>query len=598
MKIVVDVYETDGITRVGEGPVMTCLSAKVKKTLDEAGSFNLDFPASDRRALELLQNERHVHIFVQEPSQSGSPELRELGRGVIRNKKKDARDGITLKVDGPDAMDALNRRTVRLNRQYANEQIGDIAADLVGLVPGWSVTVEDAVTTSLQSGRFAGASVLKALIRMVEEKGVHLRQSVSESNTVEIGVFGTQTGIVVTNTPNMTRALGRNDTLIVIDRLTEVATSKGIVNRVFPIGAGEGQAALTLKNSTRNTPYVIKSLVDDDGSTVYYLEDEDSIALYGVIEKVVTFKSIAPIANSETAKELAADALYDATVAWLQRNAWVQVTYDVSGVKARTQVQPGDQIRLRYKGEVYRDNMAISMIDVNDWFWVLGVTESANDNGVSIDLQISSIDQLPNDMTKTIVGKLEAVEVRNVSIQTFPITVPWMVYDTIKAPGLPAPFDYGAGYNRGKRARLDMLVTNKITDIIQVDLRIITFPLHVTSATYTVVNTYSYYDVVTSEEYPSGMRLRINDVDVTDDLGGPWNPGISDQLDLTVDITEYILSATGGIYQNHKIELECQSRTGDNSLGTPDPEHLGEVSKGYVFMIATGLCTTQALLPS
>jgi hypothetical protein len=176
-----------------------------------------------------------------------------------------------------------------------------------------------------------------------------------------------------------------------------------------------------------------------------------------------------------------------------------------------------------------------------------------------------------------------------------------VVYDTVKAAELPPPFDYGPGFNRGKRARMDLRINAFITDLTAVELRVVTFPLHLTSRTYTPSpGTYfDFWDVVTSPNYPQGLRLRINDEDVTVALGGPWNDGVNAQADFTVDISAYIIDAAGGLYQNHKIEIECTGADGEDRIASPDPSiPTGEISEGFVLMIPVLLGVAQAILPA
>lgn len=605
MRILVDVFS--GNARLGGGPLMGALQVTVKRALDGAGSVTLNFAASDGDARNLLQNERQVRLRVEEEDYGGSLQLRELARGVVRTRNVTATESeFAFVADGPDDLDALTRRSVRLNRQYgtttAPVALSAIAADLIGLVPEWSVVFEAGVGDTLQVARFAGVTVLKALLRLVEELGLHLRPFAGAPNVVEIGAFGSQTRVMVTNVESLTREAHSNRSIILVDKMEEGESSHDVRNRIFPIGAGEGQAALTLRDSTRITPYTIKSLLESDGATVYYLEDAASIAQYGVIEKAnLTFKEIAPIANSATAKRLAANALYDAAAAWLKRNSVAQKTYKVNGVKLRERLNPGDKIRVAYKGQVWRDNTPVNVLDVDDWFWLLSVAETVSDSGVTASLEIGVIDRIVKDDVGALVEAVEKTEVRNVAIATFPVAFPTVSYDTIKAAELPPPFDYGPGFNRGKRARMDLRINAFITDVTRVELRFVTFPLHLPARTYAPApGTYwMFWDVITSPNYPSGISLRINDVDVTAALGGPWNSGLNQVADVVVDISPYIVNAAGGLYQNHKIELECASNTGEDRLASPDPSvPTGEISEGYVLMTATVLGVAQAILPT
>jgi hypothetical protein len=586
MRILVDVYDALG-NRLGSGPALSAVSTSVKRALDGAGTVKLEFPATDPRVLDLIQNERRVRIYVE-----NDDVIRELGRGVIRTLRVNVTESsITLSAEGPDSLDALTRRSVLLNRQFTNQSISTIASSLVSLVPGWLPVVESAVASDLQTARFDGVSVLKALIRVCEEKGIHLREGV-DANTVELGEFGSQSNIVISNIGSIAREVHSNNEVILIDRLTVTQDSEAVANWIVPVGAGEGQAALTLKNSNRNSPFPIQTLVGADGQTLYYLKDDASIAANDQLEKIVTFKSIAPLNNSDTAKRLAANALYDAAAAWLERNNQRQTTYQVTGVKARQQVRPGDKIRLVYKGVVYQDNVPAAPLTVDDYFWVLSVTEKISDTGMSIDLEISSVDKQAQDAAQIVVGALEAIDVRNVAVQTAAIYYENTYIDTVGS---------NATVN-DKPARFLLKIPNLLTDLIQVKLSFVTRPLWTPTLVSTVPSPIAYnWAVVEGYNYPSDVSLWVNGVDVSASLGGPWNVGgINAALDIQdLDITQYILDAVGGIYQGHRVEVQCLGRVGEVRLNTGYPSVVtSTASNGLVQLTFNVLGVGQAILPT
>jgi len=600
MRILVDVYDATGVFRLGEGPLTTCQEAKAARKLDGAGTIALTFPATDRRARELLQNERRVRIPVEEETPQGE-ELRELGRGVIREKGVDvAEGGASLTWSGPDSLDALTRRSVRLNRQYANQTLAFIASDLIALVPGWSVVVEAQYASLLQSARFAGASVLKCLLRLAAERGLHLREHPTQPNTVELGEFGAVSSLVITNIENLTREAHAQRDLIFIDHIKEGESTREVINRVFPLGAGEGQAALTLRDSTRDGTYEIHSLLDADGSTVYYLEDQESMDRYGVIEKPVTFKQIGPISNSGSAKVLAANALYDAAVAFLRRASQSQKTYKVSGVKCQQRLNAGDKVRIVYKGEVFADGVAVDVLDVDDLFWVLEVTERVADGGQSFDLAVSLVDRVAKDAVGAIIEGLEAIEVRNLTIATFPMFYTDTWTDTVEC-------HIG---NTGRDANFVFRPQTLLTDITKVLLVFRTFPLSTpvgVSALFGSVGTSTdyYYNISDSDQYPRGLRLFINDVEVSEQFGGPWNPtliepfgtpSVNAQIDQSLDITEIVRA--GGLGQEYLFRFRATFDPFGPGNRVPGYGAGGGVgSSGFVQCGVRVLGAAQAILP-
>src|SRR5690554_4622439 len=93
----VDLYDLSG-NRVGNGPLRHVVNASVSRVLDGIGSVSISVPMTDERAIQLLQNERRVRIYVQPQN---TP--REIGRGIVRNIRIQPREsGSLLIADGPD----------------------------------------------------------------------------------------------------------------------------------------------------------------------------------------------------------------------------------------------------------------------------------------------------------------------------------------------------------------------------------------------------------------------------------------------------------------------------------------------------------------
>lgn len=302
MRIWVDVYNPITGQREGDGQIESVTSLSVTRALDGAGSVQFNVPATDIRALQLLENEVRVRCWVEHEG-----DKRELGRGVIRSLSQNIGDGgASRQASGPDSLDDLTRYVVGRNRNYVNEAVGEVAQDLVSLVPGWNVTAQE--NLGLVDARYSGVNVLKALIRLVGEKGCHLREYTT-ANVLEIGAFGDQnTKVMVLGIDTPTREAHKNKEIMFIDRLNETHKTDAVYNTIIPLGAGQGEAALTLKNSTRTGGlYAIKQRTLA-GRVEYYLRDEASYQKYGTIEQYIVFDEIAPITNTTSAKVAAANA--------------------------------------------------------------------------------------------------------------------------------------------------------------------------------------------------------------------------------------------------------------------------------------------------
>lgn len=411
MRILVDVYDAAGGQRLGEGPILTASSASVRRALDAAGSITLDAPAVDRRVQDLLQNERQVRIWIEEAGR-----MREMGSGRIRNQKLTVGGASArLAVSGPDALGDLARRSVLLNRAY-DDAADEVAADLVGIAPGWTLSAERAASRWV--GRFDGMSALRALVTLAEQKGLHFRLGLAPK-LVEWGAFGSQIDVQAVGAGAATLALARDMHVLVIDRLEEVRKSQDIVNWLLPLGGGE--AAVTLALSTRAGEYNVRTLTGPDGATLYYLRDDSSAVQYGdEIQKVLKLSQIKSDDMGEAAQINVANTLYDAAAAWLKRNAFEQTSYRFSAPRPGVTIRPGDRLRLTYVGEVYADGMPARWVEIDDWFWVLSVTETASDSGVMASVEVSTIDQQEQEAPVRLVKTMERLEVLEFEEVTIP----------------------------------------------------------------------------------------------------------------------------------------------------------------------------------
>lgn len=585
MRLYAKVYTAAGVL---QKVVQDIKSVQITKALDGAGSIGLSYSAASNAA-DAISEEDRIDLYLEQNEIS-----KQVGSGVVRDITVDDSDTASFSASGPDSLDALTRKSVLLGRIYNNEPIINIASDLVSLVTGWSIDVD---TTDSQTARFDGTNVLKALIRVAEEKGLHLREG-SDPNTLEMGAFGDDSGLMAVAPHLLSHDLDNRDDVLLIDHISRKSSTRKVVNWIIPIGGGEGTAALTLENSTRTSPYAIQTMTAPDGRTLYYLTDDDSVDLYGEIQRIVTFKEISPVANSSAAKVLAANALYDAAAAWLQRNAVKLVSYTLSVKHAPANVRPGDKIRVLYKGVIETETGTRTYMNVpGEMFWMMKVNRTISDSGVSMTLDVATVDQHEADTASIVVGAIEAINVRNVAVQTFPcyyqdsserICQGW--------PGVPP------SYPAAKNAKFSLQFPDLMTVVTSVKFQIISRPLYTLTDEYwgTVGSTpLKYWYVIEGANYPCDLGIIINDVDVTTALGGPWNPsGGNDPVDVTVDISAYILDAAGGIFQTHTIQIYCGHKNVQQRVSTGYQSYTQDWSNGVIEGKFLVLGAAQGILPS
>lgn len=587
MMLWVDVCDTNWV-KTGTGPIMV-QSATIDRLLDGAGGITLDCVATDERTLTELTNEKRVKVYVSD--ESGT---RLVAKGVIRNRAKSFNNsGLSLSVSGPDSLDDLKRYSVLLNRQYTQLPRNTVLSALAGLA-GWTVNAD--TTEQLLSARFDGVSVLSALQKICDQNGIHLREALTETNTIEIGTFGTDCGVVAVSGDSIPTGVYANDEIAIIASIQKNEVTEAVANWLIPIGAGEGEAALTLKNSTREG---VKTMIGADGRNLYYMTNDDSIATYGVIQRAGTFKDIAPLSNSEPSKIIAGNALYDAALAWLDRNSVGQVTYSLSLKKVRRVIRPGDKIRVKYVGDVEtRDGKILQLENVDAEFWVTQVSESYTPDGMSMSLQVSNVDQIAQDSAKIIIGALEGMRVQNLKPATFPAVFNYVYTDSIQT-------HFADIMSTGnKPAEFSLNINNSITEVTRILVSIKTKPLHslvdIANIPLSLVTNSQelgfLFGVRVGSEYPKGLRMYIDGTDVTAKYGGPWNPSPTNAaVEITdLDITEDIIAS--GLYAKHSIVFRCAYTVG-GTIGIYVP-YGGSNSQGVVELTINVEAICQAILPT
>jgi hypothetical protein len=584
MRFWVDIYNAAG-ERQGSGPIKV-ISATVKRKLDGAGSISFNVPGTDRRSLQLIQNERRARVWAEEAGV-----MREVGRGIIqRQSVQDNPRSWTFRVDGADSLDELRRINTLLGRKWSNTLTSTIVSQLVALVPNWTATIESLTTYS--TARFDGASVLLALQKIAEQSGLHLR--LGEGNELEFGAFGVSNGLTITNIrsarPELTLATNR----LFVEYLSLVTDTEETVNWLLPLGAGEGEAALTLALSDRTSPYTKTAVALPDGRTGYALIDQASVDEYGLIQRIGKFDEVAPITNGATDQVNASNALYDYAANWLSRAAVKQETFNLKVRKPAANIKPGDLVHVRYIGMIHQDGRPVTYREIDADYWVMEVTETLTKGGASVALQISNVDRRVSDEASIVLGAIEKLELRTVSVQPYYVL---------------APYTFVRDMDSTHTATVPIVITNAVQRLERVLLRVRSAPFRsnaktpahrhrvaIHSGSTTIVNgsvgdnytfagngsgsisvagamqrvgtpgdLYTYdaagaqeYGIYDDTSYPASISVTIDGVDRTTALGGPWGT-ISTAMDETLVITDYLDTPLEG---EHTVEFSCASGRG------------------------------------
>lgn len=538
MRIWAEVTDANGI-KISDGHIY--LKGVSRRTvLDGVGSFSFSVPLTYDRAREWLTVERRVMVYREKPR--AAPE--NILSGVIRSvTKRHAADGWSLDISGDELLLELSYKSCLLNRRFVQQPFATAVETLAALA-GWSATVE--TTDSLVDARFDGANVLKAIGTVCANAGLHYRQGTGR--LLEVGSFGGDSGLILMNpaNPGIT-----NSTIGLIESLSVVEESEAIVNWVLAMGAGEGEAAQTLAESTRE---FVSSMTGADGRLIYYIADQESIDLYGQHEAVWTYKDIAPISNSATGKQNAANQIADATYADMQLTKQPQITYSITARKVDVDVAVGDLLRVIYTGPIRRpDGRYLAGDTIDAYFYITRIAQKVNENGVSYDFEVSNVPRPRKDSAGIVASVLDQATAKNYKPQPAPLVFQDTFIDTTvfanSNPNIP-----------DKAATYKLEITDIFTSVTKATLRIKTRPLWAWSAfsgsSTSPANNFNYFAIINDTRYPVDLDLIIDGIDRSAEFGGPWNAAADYTVgvEFSIDITDVL---NEDLYQNHTIEVQC-----------------------------------------
>jgi len=298
--------------------IFPVLRATTRWELNDVGAFSAQFPVTVPGA-EQVDAGMEVRIIRHGEG--------EIYRGLIASRRIVLEDdGPVVEIEGYSTARELAYRTTRLNWRVQNEAVASAVSDLLSGI-GWSSAVDADVSAQLVTAEFQGVTRFEAICSLAQQVYRHVRPMPVERR-IEVTKGEEQSGLRCVLLPEWPYG-AEDEALLPITRVRVSRRDEDIVTRVIPLGAGEGPNALTLRWSTRSSPYPIRTMTGPDGQTLYYLEDTAASAVYGVRERVVAFKDVAPLANSPAEIERAADVLYDLAAAWLQARTSPRVEWAV-----------------------------------------------------------------------------------------------------------------------------------------------------------------------------------------------------------------------------------------------------------------------------
>lgn len=340
-----------------------------------------------------------------------------------------------LRVSGPSLLRELAYRNTLLGRKFNDLTTTQfLTSDTWALLAG-SGWVTNAVDGGLKniSARFDGTSILNALLKCADINNAHIREVAGRK--IDYGVFGASSGVTLINAAAIGPDVDSNPNIGIIKSIKVTEDSQNLINSVIPVGSGEGNNQFALGNgtvtlTTRNTgagdPYNVSTATGPNGKTYYYLEDAASVAAYGRRQKVLASKDVSPIANSPTAFQNAANALYDLGAMYLIRNKDPLKVYAVEVTKLAPGFKVGDTLKIIYNG-IAEDSVTSrrTWLSVNGNFVVLEKRRKFTpEGGYTWKLILASVARWLLDDAQVIIGALETLDVFRTGMKFYTMNVP------------------------------------------------------------------------------------------------------------------------------------------------------------------------------
>lgn len=395
MQFWIDIEDSSG-NKQGSGPITTALNWDNIDRLDRAGKFMFEMPATDERA-ELVVSKRIARCWgIVDDS------VTELGAGIIDEITVRTGDPVLLRVSGVSIARELNYRSVGFEEISDGSGAGvtTALADIMAFAPaGWALDAVNgySTTSGLVYAKYAGESVLNALIKLSTKTGEHFRIS-SDRKVVWLRTDSPDSGVRAIHGADVI-AVEDNTDVALITALEEVKDTYETVSRIYPYGSGTGEARLTLAPTNRSAASGYTLSKADN-----YIKRDAAESSYGQIERYLSFKDIMPVSNTDADQQTAANMLYDAAYEWLKRHSAVSKFYRLAVAKLDQALLPGQTINVVYRRSVD----GYDAVDIDGDLNILEVTNRIDQTGIrTVALQVADIDRWPMNDNEILVGQMD-----------------------------------------------------------------------------------------------------------------------------------------------------------------------------------------------
>lgn len=350
-----------------------------QREINAAGSWACSFPASQTLANQVRSRWR-VSII-----EEGRPGYL-LRRGVVVNRNYSvAEDGTgVLALTGYSRLFAIAAESTHLGLDYdGTVSMQDIANDLTGE----TVTAPPSADIRKPKVTFNDTSKLAALLNMCELTRFNIRETwendgfeLVEQDDVPDSGFRFVT--VEHAGPELENAAANGMGLIASTPSIGYAGGD-LATRIIPVGTEHDGTPLTLGSADRSDPYPIQTGTNPDGSNYYYLEDEDAVALSGVVEQQYVRSDVKNPSDNAATRLAAANVLYAYAYGELLKRRYDVISFASEIANGRRiDALPGDRVRVQFRGRARTPTGTLTWQDIDTNFLIVKRRDASGPAGV------------------------------------------------------------------------------------------------------------------------------------------------------------------------------------------------------------------------
>lgn len=382
--------ENPALETQGRGLVSALAAYTIKRTLDQGGAFSVRFPVSEPLSASLTRGWKVS--LTEEGNDPFSYPGWLLRRGTVMRHRYliDNSGQAVIALDGATPLAVLADKLNHANLEGDNVNLSGLAS-LVD--PEDTFYVPSRTDSATATVTFNEATRLEELLRAGELFRCSLRERFADADKFEF--------IDQMDLPDSGYRFIKPESAPISDNISLARLGIGIiagspqvdfdgtevVNRITPIGVDYDSAPLTLQYATASSFYTIRTGTNPDSTPYWYLQDDQSVARYGLRETKLVRSDVKnpndPALDGGVARAQAANVLYAFAVNTLLKRRSETVALSVVIANGdQVWALPGDYARVKYVGKAQLSDGNFTWLNINSPMLVYSRTDNATPQGL------------------------------------------------------------------------------------------------------------------------------------------------------------------------------------------------------------------------